>query len=291
MQTDALHSADPDAVQTVRYTYRARYAYAREVARNANEFRIIPRVDGAQRNAVCAIRTTPDGAQVEHHDAFGNRVLRSLITHPHREMRIEAAGSVDIRLTQPTPPDLSLAVYRERLLPGRVYLERTALVDPAALEQHAQEASGGAATLQQTLDAVIAWLQRRIAYERGHTSVFTTAEEAIARGRGVCQDYAHAAIGLLRALGIPARYVSGLLSTQAGETHAWIEYYHPDCGWLTADPTRGLTHPRPTELLTFAVGRDYNDARPSIGSFYPPCEGGLVSVDAVVEEGGANPSP
>ena len=63
-------------------------------------------------------------------------------------------------------------------------------------------------------------------YERGHAGVSTTAAEAIAIGFGVCQDFSHATLGLLRALGIPARYVSGLLSSQDAETHAWIEFYH-----------------------------------------------------------------
>ena len=124
----------------------------------------------------------------------------------------------------------------------------------------ASSAAGGAVSLLQVVESVTSWLHRNIAYERGYTNVFTTAEEVVARGHGVCQDYAHVAIGMLRALGIPARYASGLLASQVGETHAWIEFHHPDSGWLTADPTRAHMLPPPTELLTFAIGRDYNDA-------------------------------
>ena len=283
MQPDALRTAGPDAAATVRYTYWALYAYGHEVTRNENELRVFPRVDGAQSNAAWEVRTTPDGEHTENHDAFGNRVLRSLVTQPHREMYIEATGSVDIRLAQEPVADLRMEVYRQRLLPTDVYLAKSALVDPDALAAQAEVAAGGAVSLLETVEAVTAWLRRNIVYERGYTSVFTTAEEAVARGHGVCQDYAHVAIGLLRALGIPARYVSGLLSTQVGETHAWIEFQHPDQGWLPADPTRGRMLPGPTELLTFAVGRDYNDARPSIGSFEPPGQGGLVSIVASVQ--------
>ena len=153
-------------------------------------------------------------------------------------MEVEAHGSVAIRTGPQSASDLRMEVYHQRLLSGDVYLGDTALVDPAALAPQARQAAGGAVSLLQTVEAVTGWLQRRIVYERGYTSVFTTAEEAIARGHGVCQDYAHAAIGLLRALGIPARYVSGLLVSQVGETHAWIEFLHPDHGWLAADPTR-----------------------------------------------------
>ena len=283
MQADPLRSTGTGATVVTRYTYRAHYAYGHEVIRNENVFRLAPRVDGAQYNAAFEVRTTPDGEQTEHHDAFGNRVLRSRVTQSHREMDVEAHGSVAIRLGRQPVTDLRMEVYRQRLLPGNAYLAGTALVDPTALFEQASAAAGGATSLLGVVEAVTAWLQRRIVYERGHTSVFTTAAEAIARGRGVCQDYTHAAIGLLRALGIPARYVSGLLSSQVGETHAWIEFHHPDHGWLPADPTRGRMLPPPTELLTFAVGRDYNDARPSIGSFEPPGEGGLVSIEASVQ--------
>ena len=204
-------------------------------------------------------------------------------------MDVEAAGSVAVRLAQEPvdrPPDGGLP---ERLLPGNVYLAKTALVEPAALADHARTAAGGAVSLLQVVESVTAWLQRHIVYERGYTSVFTTAEEAVARGHGVCQDYAHAAIGLLRSLGIPARYVSGLLATQVGETHAWIEFFHPDHGWVATDPTRARVLADPRELLTFAVGRDYNDARPSIGSFEPPGQGGLVSIEASVQLPGGTP--
>ncbi|MDE2837950.1 MAG: hypothetical protein OXL97_10665 [Chloroflexota bacterium] len=283
MQADALRSTGPAI--TARYSYRARYAYGHEVTRNENVFRIVPREDGAQYNAACEVRTTPEGERAEHHDAFDNRVVRTLVTLPHREMEVEATGSVAISTARQPVTDLRMEVYRQRLLPGDVYLGASSLIDPAALADHAETAAGGAASLLQVVEAVSAWLRRRIVYERGYTSVFTTAEEAIERGHGVCQDYAHVAIGLLRALGIPARYVSGLLVSQVGETHAWIEFLHPDAGWLPADPTRGTMLPGPTELLTFAVGRDYNDARPSIGSFEPPGEGGLVSIEASVELG------
>jgi len=283
MEAGAPPNTAPDAEATVRYTYRAHYAYGHEVARNENVFRIIPRVDGAQHNASWEVRITPDGARDEHHDAFGNLVLRSLVTQPHREMDVEAAGSVAVRLAQEPVTDLRMEVYRERLLPGNVYLAKTALVDPAVLADHARTAAGGAVSLLQVVESVTSWLQRHIVYERGYTSVFTTAEEAVERGHGVCQDYAHAAIGLLRALGIPARYVSGLLATQVGETHAWIEFFHPDHGWVATDPTRARVLADPRELLTFAVGRDYNDARPSIGSFEPPGQGGLVSIEASVQ--------
>ena len=99
---------------------------------------------------------------------------------------------------------------------------------------------------------------------------------------GVCQDKAHLALGMLRALGVPARYASGLLTRQPGETHAWVEFRHPAAGWLPADPTRGVVIDTATDYLKFAVGRDYTDALPVDGSFVSGGQGRLDFVTAQV---------
>ena len=72
---------------------------------------------------------------------------------------------------------------------------------------------------------------------------------------------------MLRALGIPSRYVSGLLTGEVGETHAWVEVRHPRRGWLAVDPTRGMLCPPPCDYIKLAVGRDYADVPPVAGSF------------------------
>jgi transglutaminase-like putative cysteine protease len=97
---------------------------------------------------------------------------------------------------------------------------------------------------------------------------------------------AHLTLGLLRALGIPARYVSGLLATQAGDTHAWLEFLHPQLGWVTCDPTRGKTVVTDADLVKFAVGRDYSQASPVEGSFVCKGSGWLETVMAQVLLGG-----
>lgn len=271
----------PTAAAT--YRYQAHYAYSHDVVQNDNVMRITAREGGAQSNVRHAVSVTPNDAYVEYKDRFGNLVRRSAVTQTHREMDVESSGSLDILLERPDAPDMPMRVYRERLTVRDGYLAETPLIKPAALAEHAQEAAAGADSLLQTIDAVVEWLHSRIVYERWHTSVDTSADQAIALGYGVCQDFAHAAIGLLRCLGVPCRYVSGLLATQEGETHAWIEYHHPDAGWLTADPTRKRARPDPAELLAFAVGRDYTDVPPVTGSFVSSGQGGLVRVHCSVQ--------
>ena len=80
---------------------------------------------------------------------------------------------------------------------------------------------------------------------------------------------------MLRSLGIPARYASGLLTQQPGETHAWLEFMHPREGWLPADPTQGVVLETGSDYLKFAVGRDYSEVPPVSGSFLSRGLGGL----------------
>ena len=140
----------------------------------------------------------------------------------------------------------------------------------------------GATTLLYTVGNVVQWIYTNIRYERGHTSVNTTAADVLVSLCGVCQDQAHLGLAMLRALGIPARYVSGLLTRQPGETHAWIEFLHPHLGWLPADPTRGVVIHIGTDYLKFGVGRDYSEVLPVSGSFVSRGRGHLDFTTAPV---------
>jgi transglutaminase-like putative cysteine protease len=137
-------------------------------------------------------------------------------------------------------------------------------------------------SLLKTVYRVVDWVHQNVEYGRGDTDVNTTAEQVLAGKKGVCQDKTHLALGMLRALGIPARYVSGLLTRQAGETHAWLEFLHPGLGWLTADSTRGIVLDAGMDYLKFAVGRDYTEVPPVAGSFVSTGSGELVTAAAQV---------
>jgi transglutaminase-like putative cysteine protease len=117
--------------------------------------------------------------------------------------------------------------------------------------------------------AICGRVHAALTYEHGITGVGTTAAQALAGGRGVCQDYAHVMVSVCRLLDIPARYVSGHLLGEGG-SHAWVEVLRPDAeapGWLAEgwDPT----HDRPTGAgyVTVAVGRDYADVAPMSGTY------------------------
>jgi transglutaminase-like putative cysteine protease len=117
-----------------------------------------------------------------------------------------------------------------------------------------------------TLHAILDTLHETMAYEPGTTESGTTAAEALAAGRGVCQDHAHVFISAARTLAIPARYVTGYLLTGEGQAvahHAWAEALAPEIGWVGFDPANGQC---PTELyVRLAIGLDAVGAAPVRG--------------------------
>ena len=128
-------------------------------------------------------------------------------------------------------------------------------------------------------------VREAVAYEIGHTDAETTAEAAMAAGRGVCQDHAHIFIGLARAQGIPARYVSGYLmmddriDQEAG--HAWAEAHVEGLGWVAFDVSNGIS--ADARYVRIATGRDYREAAPVTGITYGTGETAL-SVSLAVEQ-------
>ena len=135
------------------------------------------------------------------------------ITAPHQGLIIAATGKVCLNRHTPVVSDLPLS-GAEYGLEAQEFLSASRLVDPESVANAALEAAAGATTLLYTVDNVVQWIYTNIRYERGHTSVNTTAADVLVSLRGVCQDQAHLGLAMLRALGIPARYVSGLLTRQ-----------------------------------------------------------------------------
>ena len=117
-----------------------------------------------------------------------------------------------------------------------------------------------------------------IAYKPGVTHAHTTAAEALALGEGVCQDHAHAIIAAARAVGMPARYVSGYLMmndrTHQDATHAWAEAHFEHIGWIGFDVSNG--HSPDQRYIRVATGLDYRDAAPVRGMRYGAAQENLV---------------
>ena len=273
----------PIAVETipVHYAYVARYSYTDIVVQNDNFLRLSAYADIYQTPGPCGVATFPEGRQIQYPDRLGNTVHRIRVTAPHQELVITATGQVSLNRFVIDVPDLSLTTA-EYGIEAQEFLSASRLADPIGLADAARDVAGGADTLIEAVRNVVKWIYENVRYERGHTSVNTAAADVLLSMRGVCQDQAHLCLAMLRALGIPARYVSGLLTRQPGETHAWVEFLHPHLGWLPADPTRGAVIDLGTDYLKFGIGRDYSEVPPVSGSFVSRGDGHLDFTTAEV---------
>ena len=285
MQTEL---GGPITVETipVHYAYVARYSYTDTVVQNDNFLRLSPFADNHQTPGPCNVATFPQGRQVQYPDRLGNTVHRVRVTTPHHELIIAATGKVCLNHLAVGASDVALAdvaladiAYG---LEAQEFLSASRLADPVGVVDVVRDAGAAAPTLLETVDNVVQWIYANVRYERGHTSVNTTAADVLVSMRGVCQDQAHLCLAMLRALSIPARYVSGLLTRQPGETHAWIEFLHPHLGWLPADPTRGVVIDLGVDYLKFGIGRDYSEVPPVSGSFISRGDGHLDFTTAEV---------
>ena len=247
------------------FAYAARYLYTDTVTHNDNFLRITAYHDLYQMPLMSAITTEPMSTPMEFRDNFGNPTHHIRLTSPHHELIILSIGKVRLK-RPPVPSEIRLRAV-EYDVASRRFLAASPLINPEMVSYSAWQIARDCLGLLETVGAVVDWVYANIRYVRGATSVATSAERILETRTGVCQDMAHLAIALLRTLGIPTRYVSGLLATQAGETHAWIEFLHPSFGWLPADPTRGLRLSADADLIKFAIGMDYTHASPVEGTF------------------------
>jgi transglutaminase-like putative cysteine protease len=210
-------------------------------------------------------------------DVFGNTVVTLSIPRVEKEVTFVTSSIVE-RDAQHGPHLAPASMLEDAwlLAPTRLTGADRA-IDRLAEELHASGLRGGAIA-----SAANECVHNSLTYEHGATSVRTTAAEALARGAGVCQDYAHVLLALTRRLGLPSRYISGQMLGFGG-SHAWVEVLVPDGGGharvLSLDPTHG----RATgfQYITVAVGRDYADVAPLSGTYRAPFTGSLTTTKRV----------
>jgi transglutaminase-like putative cysteine protease len=269
-------SLDWASVRRVRYFCYQRFLYAYPGPIRALRQRLVvvpPARYGDQALLDKQLTVSPHEAQAEQHaDAFGNQVWQLAIERVEYEVAFEVAVMVERRA--PT------ARLRVSAADAARFAEATPLTAAderirAVAAELALAAPDDEALAQRICD----WVADQMVYAHGATSTATTAAEALAVGRGLCQDYAHLMIALCRAAGLRARYVSGHMLAEGG-SHAWVEVLLPTGdGSFSAvgfDPTNRR---RPDLRYTVvAVGRDYRDIAPTSGTYVAPY-GGKLSVE------------
>jgi transglutaminase-like putative cysteine protease len=271
----------------VKYQVRhlTEYSYADPVSLSHHLVHLSPRADNGQLAGRRELNITPAPAfRRERIDAFGNRVTYFTIEEAHRRLTVEALCEVEVPPAE-RPPLLFPASWesvRDRLAEAR----RADAVEAYGYtfdSPHVKKSPALFAYAERSfppgrpfLDAVMD-LTRRIhaefVYDPRATTIATPLGQVLEARRGVCQDFAHLQLGCLRALGLPARYVSGYLMTRpppgrprlvgADASHAWVSVHLPDFGWVDFDPTNGLMPG--DQHVVLACGRDFADVTPVRG--------------------------
>lgn len=260
--------------------HRTEYAYAEEVTNNNNELRLTPKITRNQNVESTIINVLPACRLSRFNDLNFNRVHHFTIPHPHNRLVIESRSVVrteslvqaDVLPYGFGHSELRACRQFEECHP---FLQNSAYVEVTPdVWREALDIRGNSTDVFQTSYAIMDHIYSNYAYCSEATSVSTHANEVIQGRAGVCQDFAHAMAAYCRSLDIPARYVSGYFfdttrdhSLRGSEaSHAWVEVYLGEAGWIGLDPTNRKVVD--DTYIVLAFGRDYRDVAPVKGSYY-----------------------
>jgi transglutaminase-like putative cysteine protease len=259
----------------LRIAHVTEVSYAGPVLTSFNEARMTPLTLPTQTTLEARLTVGPGSVPVwTYRDYWGTRVTSFELPEPHDHLVIRSSATVATAAAAAASDSLSwgavrYAVARSRLLEFRLPTPLTTM-GPEAVETAIGDVSAMAP--DEAAAAIAARVHERVTFLPGATGVRTGAQEAWDKGQGVCQDMAHVTVALLRAAGLPARYVSGYLHpdpwaepgrTAIGQSHAWAEYWAGS--WSALDPTS--LAPVGARHVIVARGRDYNDVPPLKGTY------------------------
>ena len=268
-----------------RVTHVTEYRYNASVPQCQNEAHLLPRSTPRQKCEHGQLRIQPSpAAYQDRKDFFGNHVTYFTIQESHVSLSVTARSEVLIAPAAPPPlrdsptwEETRRSVSKDTSHAGieaRQFLLDSPLVhSSAALTAYATPSFTPDRPLLEAVADLVQRIYQEFTYEPEATTVSTPLGEVLDHRQGVCQDFAHVAIGCLRTHGIAARYVSGYLGTAASDdqpqltgaaaSHAWVSVYCPGQGWIDFDPTNNII---PTDQhITVAWGRDYSDVTPLKG--------------------------
>jgi transglutaminase-like putative cysteine protease len=283
-----------------KFVHVTQFSYDGPVSESYNELRLRPRHDESQSCLSFRVSTNPQAKAIGHQDFFGNWVHLFHILPEHRALRVETEAVVLVHPQDIPAPSILLLPDFDRL--------RDSLVDdyydwispsqycpflPAIGELVCQAEKDSDGTVYGFAQAASTLIHKRFRYQPGATHVHSSVADSLETQAGVCQDFSHLLISLLRTRGVPARYVSGyLVPRQTADeqgamervigglaSHAWVQAFVPDIGWFGLDPTVGTFVE--TQHIRIAYGRDYGDV-PPVRGVYKGHAGQSLSVDVLV---------
>lgn len=242
-------------MRTMHFDYRMKLDFDTQVSNHRFTVRAFPPCDDMQQVIRLQYEIAPSCFLAESRDGFGNRIVYGYEEGPHSCFSIGVSGEVQTGLSGHlmAPEAWQLGMFRQ----------------PQGLTAAGEKLLAMAGRLPQSDDAQqYAWqimdaLHAEFSYRAGVTHAKTTAEQALQSGAGVCQDYAHIMLALLRLRRIACRYVVGLMAGE-GQSHAWVDVY-TGSGWLPLDPTNHRAVD--DSYIRFSAGRDADDCAINFGRF------------------------
>lgn len=253
------------------------YQYDRPVKENINQVKIFPVEDTFQEVKDFEITITGDPAIHIYTDFFGNKVGDFNVHFAHTELSVDCRMTVKMADRQLLHGSLPVVYVPElkKEIERQIFLFR--LSDPERINSNKQihqilgELDVAGLPVKDIARDCCQYVYSNFKYQKGITNIETTVDEILSHRQGVCQDFAHVLLQLLRTAGIPARYVSGYICPNKsglrgeGATHAWVEYYLPGEGWVGLDPTNNIM--ADCHHIKLATGRDFSDCTPIKGIF------------------------
>ena len=255
--------------------HSTRYRYSGPIAETVMEVRLRPMDGNGQRCLEFDLDVSSGITPRTYRDGYGNHVHYFNLVRPHTRLIVTSRSIVETGLG----PDKDAG---EELVHDFLRF-RSPVKDVAGVRElaarHPIADPGSGPAVEQALDELTLTISREFTYDRAVTDVYSAVDDVLELRAGVCQDFAHLFIAVARAMGVPARYVSGYIHSPDGggsssASHAWAEGWVPGRGWVGFD----ATHPVRTSEnhVRLAVGRDYSDAAPTRGIYVGSATGSMA---------------
>ncbi len=271
----------------MRVVHATGYAYKSPVTASFNEARLTPRSDSRQNVILNRVETVPATRSYRYVDYWGTAVTSFDLHAPHTELEVTSSSVVETEVGEMPEETVSWEDLRAEAVIDK-FDELLSPTDYTPASKRIHRVGQRIAKEYEPQDAVVAaanWVHSELDYVPGTTGVHSSGLDALREGKGVCQDFAHLTLILLRSMGIPARYVSGYLhpkrkavvgDTIDGQSHAWVQAWTG--GWWNYDPTNDTDINE--QYITVGMGRDYADVAPLKGIYSGE---GSTDLDVVVE--------
>jgi len=267
---------------TFNIVHTTAYEYSAPAIESFTELRVRPRQSNRQTVHHHVTEVTPRAALEEFTDYYENTVECLSVPFRHKCLSVTSRSTVETFQRKDALSGLDLTVSEAVRLNWEHRRELFDFLMPSVhtpilpeIEAMSRQQLPSSASFSESILGLCSYIFQNFAYVPGVTEVRTPLSEVLQKRQGVCQDFAHLMIALIRSAGLPARYVSGYIETEpvygnstmigATASHAWVEVYLPSGLWLGIDPTNNILEGE--RHVQIGIGRDYHDVPPLRGVF------------------------